>query len=932
MNPGSFYFRNPRLMLLTVSLILVAGLSSFSLLPRMEDPALVSRGAFVNTVFPGAEPSQIESLISEKIEDALTEIDEIKEIRSTSRESVSTIAIELRDNVIASESVWSKIRDRISDVESELPPGSFRPDFDEMDFKAYALLAAICWDQDDEVSFSILNRWAKQLEDTLQGVSGTEKAELKGQPSEEIRIIIDPDQLIALNLTVADISRQIANSDSKLSAGQIRGNSDDLLIEVDGELDSIQRIENIPIAYSEDGGFVRLSNLARVERSVVDPPDSLAIVDGKTAIVVGAFVRPNQRVDVWSRGINEVLDEFESQLPRGLKLDRMFVQNDYVEDRLSTLLKNLFFGACAVFMVIFVLMGWRSAIVVSLALPLSSMIVLFVMRLMDVPVHQMSITGLIIALGLLIDNAIVIVDEVSVRLSKGKSKLESVTDSVKHLLWPLFGSTLTTALAFAPIALMAGPAGEFVGAIAITVIAAIFGSLFLAMTIIPTVAAKLTPVGSKDDSSTQKSNLTFLRHGYSNPALTRFYKRILWFFFRYPAAGVTFGVIAPILGFIAATELPEQFFPPADRDQIHIELELSPLSSVAGTLDTTERIREMLLKEAEVERVDWFIGESAPAFYYNLIPRRVGISQYAQALVKLKTFQNQSDLIHRLQQKLDREFAHARVLVRQLEQGPPFDAPVEVRLFGPDLKTLRELGGEIRSLLVKTPGVIHTRSEMDEALPKVSFEVNEEQARRAGLSLTDIASQMNATTEGAIGGSILEATEELPVRVRVANSQRADLDQISQMNILQRNQMTNQDYGAVPLSAIADLNLVPEYGSITHLAGMRLNEIQVYIPAGVLPSSVLSRFQTRLEKSDFQLPEGYFLTYGGEAAKRDEAVANLMANVGILVVLMIATLVLSFASFRIAGIVGMVGVLSIGLGMGALWIFGYPFGFTAIIG
>jgi multidrug efflux pump len=259
---------------------------------------------------------------------------------------------------------------------------------------------------------------------------------------------------------------------------------------------------------------------------------------------------------------------------------------------------------------------------------------------------------------------------------------------------------------------------------------------------------------------------------------------------------------------------------------------------------------------------------------------------------------------------------------------------VEVRLFGPDLEELRELGAELRSILVNTPGVIHTRSETDDLLPKIALDIDEENARAAGLDLTEIALQLNASTEGAIGGSIVEATEELPVRVRLGDSNRNDVANLASLNLINSRSLAPDSdlYRGVPITALGEVKLESEYGSISHLAGRRLNEIQAFIPAGVLPSTVLTAFQDRLAAADFKVPPGYFLRYGGEAAKRDEAISNLMASVGILLVLMIATLVLSFGSFRIAAIVGLVGGLSIGLGMGALWVFGYPFGFTAIVG
>ncbi len=923
------FFHNSRLTFLVICLIMVSGLSSISILPRMEDPSLVPRGAFINTVYPGADAELVESLVSEKIEDALAEIEEIKEMRSTSREGISTIAVELLDNVRDSDRVWSRIRDRLSDIENELPAGARKPDFVEMDFKAFASLVALRWDLDTEVNYAVLRRWAEELKDRLQNLSGTEKSKLIGDPDEEVLVTLLPDRLVALNLTVADVSRQIAASDSKSSAGQIRGTEGEMLIEVRGELKSIERIKNIPIQLG-NGNFCSLQNVATVEKTIADPPDSLAIVDGKRAITIGTFVRTDFRIDRWQAEIDSMLDTFQQDLPKGIGLARIFDQNEYVVNRLSTLVNNLMLGGAAVFVVILILMGWRNAVVVAMALPLAAMMVLFSMRLMEIPIHQMSVTGLIIALGLLIDNAIVIVDEVSTRRREGLSAADAVSESVRHLSLPLFGSTLTTAFAFAPIALMPGPAGEFVGSIAINVIVAIFSSFLLAMTVIPALSARIDSIGNR---YSQPSPNRWWRDGFSNAALAKAYNQTLRFIFRRPLIGIALGLSLPVFGFVQSRQLKEQFFPPADRDQLHIEMELSADGPLLGTQATTAAMRTVLLADPNVKRVDWFIGESAPAFYYNLIPRRKNISQYAQAMVQLRSSENSTATIHRLQEKLDREFSHARILVRQLEQGPPFDAPVEVRLFGPDLVKLREMGNEIRGLLADIPNVIHTRAELDEILRKIQLDVDEEEARLAGISLTEIANQLNAATEGNTGGSIVEATEELPVRVRVGDDDRNSLESVSSLYIVDSsNRDRSGGFKGIPLSAIAKMHLQPEFGTIMHFAGRRMNEVQVYIKAGVLPSTVLDELQQRLAASEFKMPAGYSLRYGGEAAKRDEAVGNLMANVGILMVLMIATLVLSFGSFRIAGIVGVVGILSIGLGLGALWLFGFPFGFMAIVG
>lgn len=935
------FYRNPRLLVLAIGLIVVAGISSFAVLPRMEDPVLTPRVANINTRFPGANAERVESLVTEKIEDELIEVKEIKELRSVSRRGISTITVELRDEITEVEEVWSRVRNRLDDSVPNLPSGALEPDFDRLHVKAFAMIISLKWTRDDNPNYAILNRLSEDLEDTLRSIAGTEEVDFFGVPDEEILVEFRKEDLNALGITPQSLADLIRASDAKVAAGQVRGNEVDLTVMIDEELDSIQRIGQIPIVSGENGTFTRVSDIATVSKGISDPPGSLAFVDGRPAISVGVLVRPSYRVDLWTNEVNERLQEFSDSLPEGVEASVTFEQNEYVSTRLRSLVGNLVLGGLAVVLVILVLMGWRNAIVVGSALPLASFMVLTGLRLLEIPIHQMSVTGLIIALGLLIDNAIVIVDEVSEHLRHGETATASVRKSVKHLAIPLFGSTLTTALAFAPIASMPGPAGEFVGSIAISVILAISSSFLLAMTITPALTALIYQMGwmknGSEEGVADRANQPFWQYGISVPRLSAWYRRSIGLVVARPWIGIAIGLALPIMGFVQARLLPEQFFPPADRDQLQIELELSPQASLQETIAVTKEIRETLLAETRIEGVDWFLGESAPTFYYNVVPRRKNTARYAQALVKLDSAEEIRPLIHQLQAKLDREFPGSRALVRQLEQGPPFDAPIEVRVFGSDLEQLHLVGEEVRQVVNGTPRVIHSRSELSERLPKIAFKIDEEQARLAGLDHTSIASQLEAALEGAIGGSVLEATEELPVRVRVYDELRANTNSIGSVDLLGENQSTSQEgasnrYSGVPIGSLAKMNVKPELGAIMHFNGRRLNEIQAFLPAGVLPSEVQEVVQQRLDDADISLPSGFSIEYGGEAAKRDDAVGNLMANIGILAVLMVATLVLSFSSFRMATLIGVVAFLSVGLGTGALWLFGYPFGFMAIVG
>ena len=926
---STLFYRQPRITVLVICLILVSGLSAFFVLPRMEDPLMTERVAMINTVYPGADAERVEALVTEKIEEELQEIDEIMDLRSFSSAGISTITIELRDDIYsdATGAIWSRVRDKLDDSLPQLPAGVRKPEFVDLKLKAYAMILGIVWDREasggQDVSWAIVRRMAEQLEESLRAVSGTEVIDTFGAPEEEVVVEVDVARLAGFGLTVQDVAQQVSASDSKMSAGLLRGNAN-LLVEVDGELTSLDRIGRIPIRSTTDGQFVVLSDIASIRRSIVNPPSTMAIVNGDSAVALAVTVRNDQRIDHWSAAAQKVVADFNQSLPAAVSVQSVFLQNDYVATRLSGLLRNLLFGALAVASVIFVMMGWRSALIVCSALPLSALMVLSGMRMLGIPIHQMSVTGLIVALGLLIDNAIVVVDEVSMKLRDGRRPLDAVHASVSHLAIPLLGSTLTTALAFGPIALMPGPAGEFVGSISLSVILAIFSSLFLALTIIPAVTA----LGLRQRAETDAG--PWWRDGLQIEVLTRLYRTSLHFVLKRPLVGLALGVCLPLLGFVAASQLPEQFFPPADRNQLHIEVEFPSQTSIQENVATVRRMREELLANHAISEVTWFSGESAPPFYYNVVQRRKNTASYSQALVQLNTEISTPELIRSLQTDMDRDYPEARILVRQLEQGPPFDAPVEVRLFGPDLMVLRRLGEQVRLILSEIPDVIHTRSDMSEAVAKLSVNVPEEEARLAGLTFGNISAQLNSSLEGVTGGSVLEETEELPVRIRVSSETRADLSAIASTDLL-----TSQRDGAfagIPLSAFSSVNVVPASAAMTRINGRRLNEVKAYLNAGILPAVVQTEFVRRLEASDFELPPGYILRFGGESLERNDAVGNLMANVGVLMVMMVATLVLSFGSFRMAAIIGVVAFLSAGPGLGALWVCGFPFGFMAIIG
>ncbi len=962
------FYRDRRLIVLTLLLAVASGLSSLWVLPRMEDPLLIGRAAQIITVFPGADANRVEALVTEKIEQQLLDIPHIKRMRSQSRAGSSFVSIELRDEVTDPDPVWSDIRGKLEDSISLLPAGALRPHFDEIDISAYAWIGALVWERTGAVSEGVLRRLARELKDELYALSGTKSVDMFGDPLEQILVEIDPDRAAVAGIPASTIARQLQQGDVKSSAGMLRSANSEVVVELDNQFRSLEDILNTTLHTTVAGQSLRLSDVATVRRTTPEPVASKAIVDGRPSIVVAALLRPEFRIDQWATVAQKKIAQFQQRLPSGITLDVIMQQQHYVDDRMQSLMRNLVLGVSAVAVVTFLFLGWRSSLLVTATLPVAALMVMAGMRFFEIPIHQMSITGLIIAMGLLIDNAIISADEIDISLRRGLAPVDAVRDMVSRLFAPLLASTVTTALAFAPIALMEGPAGEFVGSIALTVMLAIFSSLFLALTVLPASAAWLhrdmrpaksaaTPTSKKDPAAARSSFVgTLFEHGLRLRRTESAYRRMVIWLVSHPWLGISIGCVLPLTGFWAATQLSEQFFPPADRNQFHVELELSPGTSLAHTQQVAREVDRVLMAEQRIEHTAWFLGESAPAFYYNIIARRKNSPNYAQAIVTLGDNARPLELIRSLQRRLDEQFPESRLLVRQLEQGPPFDAPVELRLFGSDLEQLKTLGESLRVLATQIPDVLHTRTALSDIRPVATVSVDARQADWAGLSESEVGAQLFARLEGLPAGSIIEQVEEIPVRVRMAGSQDHSLEQLAAAGLFVTtppNQspqtLSNQPLAGaatpssaarlgpqapetIPIRSVSSIALNPQRAVITRFNGRRMNEVQGFITAGTLPSKVLHQLEERIAASGFELPPGYTLEQGGEASERDAAVGRLLANVSVLAVGMVAALVLALASFRLMLLIGLVATLSIGLGMGALWLFGYPFGFMAIIG
>jgi len=920
-------FENPRFLMLFILVIIGLGITSLSTIARQEDPTITNFAATIVVPFPGASPDTVEALVTRPLEDELRKIEEVEEINSTSSTGISFFMIRLLETLDKSEMdrVWSEVRDAMADATRQFPPAAGSPVIDTDRLSAYTAIVTLHRRDDREASLALVGRIAGTLADQLRSLSGTKMVDIYGAPEEEVRVAVDQNALASRGLSLGQVGAALRAADSRQTAGRTGGQQSDLMVDIAGEFDSLERIRQVVITTDNRHNALRIADIASVERSVVSPPTTMAITDGRSGVMVAVMMQSGLQVDKWAETLRSKVDSFRAQAPEGIDITLSYDQSGYTVERLSDVTVNLAIGMSLVIVVLLFTLGWRAALVVAVILPLSALLSITVLEKIGLAIHQMSLSGLIVALGLLVDGAIVMTDELRRHLIAGVSPLEAIQKSVKRLRVPLLASTFTTVLAFTPMAILPGPAGDFPGAIATAVIVMLLSSLLLALAITPVLAALLLPKNAPADASWYVNGVSSGRGG-------RLLSNALDWSLRHKFAAVCLALSLPLAGFLSFPTLIAQFFPGTDRDQMYLQVKLPDGSSIYQSRDLALRINEVLKDDPDIRRIDWSIGESAPAFYYNMYRTKDGIASWAEALIFTRDARITDSVIRRLQPQLDDLFPEAQIIARGLDQGPPVEAPLALEVFGPDLATLKDIGEDLRLRLEKIPMVTHSRVKLSGGAPSILWQFDEDKLRLANSQLSDVSNNLTAGFVGIDGGQMLEDIERLPVTVRLAEQRGDKLQQLIDSYVpLPASALGTNGPGFV-LSSLGEMTLTPSQSPITRKDGERVNVAEAFLTRGVLPDEAMQYLLVDLEQNPVLLPPGYRISFGGDADMRKRIVGHLISPMGSIIALMMITIVLTFNSWRLSAVAGLVTICSLGLSLLALAIFGYPFGIQAIIG
>ena len=914
------YLDRPRIFLLAMLFIIAGGLLSYDSLPRQENPQLAERWANITAVLPGATPQRIETQIADVLETQLREIDEIKIIDSTSLSGVVRVGLELKEIIGKGETdeVWAKVQETLSQSAALVPPGT------NISFNhsgpPTTVLFALQWRGDGDPQMVILSRLANQFKRKLANITNSKQALVYGDTKEEIFVGADLDLLTDAGMNIQSIAIAIDRYDSKRAIGNIVGQDAEFRIKAQDNISLINDLKKLPLKISDDYQAIRLEDVATVEKLPVDPPIEIVSYNGIPSVFVEVRGKFAQRTDLYSKAVLRVADIFKEGLPDEIGLEVIFNESDFVEEKFSFLMQSILLATFIVLFLSYLLLGPRSAVIVSAVVPLTILLVLIGCTILQVPLHQTSVTGIILSLGLLIDNSIIVVEDYRYRKSQKLVNREAIYASIKHLSLPLLAATVTTGLAFMPMAAGKGASPEFVGDMAITIILAVSSSLFLALTVVPVLLKTM------EDSNFLNLNKS-KNIGFSHQGLrTRYRAFLAWALFK-PSRALVLSLILPILGFVSFGFLDTDFFPNQGKSMFKVEVELDANASIYATNQRVTSIRDQVLLEDYVTRDMWWVGRRLPRLLYNIIggPSGEGSDNLATGVFFTSSYSEMDSSLANLAKRLEKDHADVRVRVSKFTNGPPVEFPVNIAIFGDDNQVLKSLGEELKSILAKSPQVSDVLADQSASVTGLEINLDEVNLAFSSKSSQEIIDQISASTRGIYAGSMLDGNKEVPIRIKNKNREASEINQTAFLAI---NSVEGFDY----VESFSDISYTSEINQINRYQGTRNNAVKAAVYPGTLASTVLNDVADELKVFEDSLPVGYSIAQFGDAEERAESFGQLFSTFFLFLGLIVMTLVMILNSFRQASIILLVGTLCIGLGFLGMFVGFQNFGFIGLVG
>jgi len=916
MKLSDFSIKNYQFTLVIFFLLTAIGISAYQNIPRTEDPYFDISAFRINVIYPGADPREMEQQVAKPIEDALRSLDDLKEMLSTSRNSGGVVFVRF-DAEVDVDKKFDEVNRELNSIRDQLPAGIQKLEIERINpgftnIIQYSLVS-------ETASYADLAEYAEDLSEAFERISSVRESESWAYPEQQVRVSLNFKKLAELGIQAADVARVIQGESLNIPGGPVEEGARRLNVQTSGQYRSVEEIRNTVIAGTGTGGdlggrLIRVGDVADVQWDY-ENQEVMARFNGQRAVFVTANQKDERNIFVTQKALQETADEFEKTLPASIKMERGFEQYKNVEKRIDRLTFD--FGLAVTLVLITLLpLGLRASGIVMVSVPLSLLTGLACLYYAGFSLNQLSIAGLVVALGLLVDDSIVVIENISRYLRMGYNRVDAARLATKQISLAVVGCTATLLFAFLPLLMLPDNAGKFIRSLPVAVVFTVIASLFVALTIIPFLASRVLKKDENEHGNIVLQKLMGL--------IDRIYTPLLHRALQTPKTVVAASLVLFVASLGLAPLMGMSLFPKANTPQFIVEVSLPPGSSLTATDAVVKQVENKLTQFDEITAVMATVGEGNPQIYYNVFQQDKQ-SNVGELFVQLKEYNDDTPkLLDNIRNEL-KSIAGANLIVREFENGPPIDAPIGIRLVGPEIETLRELSAQVERIMLANPGTQNVDNPQRTGRSDLRLKVNFEKAGLLGVNSAELDQAVRLAIAGALAGEIRQSNgDAYDISVRGPAGVRSSLSTLDDFHVISR---TGQ---AVPLTQLTTLELDDNLNSIYRFDRERAVLLTAYTRTGYNTEKISNEIAKQID--EMGLPTGYRYAMAGEVKSRQESFAGFGTAILITVFGILAILVLEFGSFKSTLIVLFVIPLGVTGGMVMLFLTGNSLSFTAMIG
>ncbi|HEE6438412.1 efflux RND transporter permease subunit [Acinetobacter baumannii] len=938
-NLSEWALNNKGIVLYFMLLLGIIGAISYSKLSQSEDPPFTFKVMVVQTYWPGATAKEVSTLVTDRIEKELMTTGQYDKIMAYSRPGESMVTFVAKDSLTSAKipDVWYNVRKKVNDIRHELPSGVQGPFFNDEFGDTFGNIYVLTGKDFD---YALLKEYADRLQLQLQRVKDVGKVELIGLQDQKIWIEISNTKAVQLGIPVSAIQEALQKQNSMASAGFFETGTDRIQIRVSGQLQSVEDIKKMPLLVGDK--TIQLGDVADVYRGFSQPAQPRMRFMGDNGIGIAVSMRKGGDIIALGKNLETEFAQLQKTLPLGMKLQKVSDQPVAVQRSIHEFVKVLAEAVIIVLLVSFFSLGFRTGLVVAFSIPLVLAMTFAGMNLFDVGLHKISLGALILALGLLVDDAIIAVEMMAIKMEQGYSRIKAAGFAWKTTAFPMLTGTLITAAGFLPIATAQSSTGEYTRSIFQVVTIALLVSWVAAVLFVPYLGEKLLPDFTKTGHQApwyvrlwaritkkpQPQTVAISQDHHYDPYQSSFYLRFrkmveFCVTYRKTVIATTVGIF--VLSVLMFKMVPQQFFPPSNRAEILVDLKLEEGASLTATEQAVKKVEQFLSKQKGIDNYVAYVGTGSPRFYLPL-DQQLPQASFAQFVVLASSLDDRDEIRRSLETQIKQLLPQVRTRVSLLENGPPVGYPLQYRVSGEDLNLVRKEAQQVARVISENPNTTNVHLDWGEPSKIISIQIDQDRARQMGVSSLDLANFLNASITGSAIEQYREKRELIEIRLRGDKAERVEVASLASLAVPTANGTT------VPLAQIAKIEYKFEDGLIWHRNRLPTITVRADIRTNLQPATVVGELAESMDKLRAELPSGYLIEVGGTVEESARGQSSVNAGMPLFLAVVMTLLMIQLKSLSRATIVfltaplGLIGVVLF------LLLFNKPFGFVAMLG